>query len=293
MRITGNRLIDLAAQSTVKAQSQVGDVQNQLTSGLRVTTPSDDPSAWVSAQRTKLREVMSKGTGAAVAANRDALEVTDNSLASIGSVVSQIRELAVQASSDTYNAQGRAGLAAQVQGLFQSAIDSANAKGPDGSFVLAGSNSLSAPFGDDGVYAGDANQRSLASNSGAQFLGNISIAGDSLTAAHGVDVLPLLGKVATALAANDTDALRATLPDLETAIKQISSTRSQTGGAINVLDATNSARTTLEQNMTDAITRFTGVDTVASASELAQAGQSLQVSQAVTSKLIQLLAPAN
>ncbi|HET9620988.1 MAG TPA: flagellin [Kofleriaceae bacterium] len=293
MRITGHRILDLAAQSTLSAQSKVADVQNQLTSGERVTTPSDDPTAWVAAQRTKLRQVMSQGTGAAVAANRDALEVTDNSLASIGSVVAQVRELAVQASSDTYNAQGRAGLAAQVQGLFQSAVDSANARAPDGSFVLAGSNSLSAPFDTAGVYTGDAAQRAVASNSSAQTLGNISIAGASLTAAHGVDVLPLLGKVATALAANDTNALRATLPDLETAIKQVSTARSQAGGAINVLDATNSARTTLEANMTDAISRFTGVDTVASASELAQAGQSLQVSQAVTTRLIQLLAPSN
>jgi flagellar hook-associated protein 3 FlgL len=292
MRVTGGYIINMATQSTLNAQAKLATVQNQLTSGDRVTTPSDDPTAWVAAQRTKLRQTMSQGTGAAVAANRDALEQTDNSLASIGSVVSQIRALAVQGASDTYGADGRAGLAAQVQGLFQTAVDSANAQGHDGSYLLAGSNALTVPFDATGTYAGDGSQRAVAANSGPQNLGNISIAGDSLTASHGVDVLPLLSKVATALAANDTATLAATIPDLTTAIKQVATARTQVGGAMNVLDATNSARTTLEANMTAAISRYTEVDTVGAASQLAQAGQSLQVSQAATTKLIQLLAPS-
>lgn len=291
MRVTGGYILNMAAQSTANAQSKVADVQNQLTSGNRVTTPSDDPSAWVAAQRTKLRQTMSQGTGAAVAANRDALEVTDNSLASIASVVSQVRALAVQGASDTYGADARAGLAAQVQGLFQTAIDSANAQGHDGSYLLAGASALAAPFNADGTYNGDGTARAVASNNGAQTLGNISIAGDSLTASHGVDVLPLLGKVATALAANDTATLASTISDLTTAVKQVATARTQTGGAMNVLDATNEARTTLESNMTDAISRFTQVDTVGAASQLAQAGSALAVSQAVSTKLLQLLAP--
>ena len=40
MRITGNRLIDLAAASTTKNQSAVAEVSDQLSSGLRVTPPS-------------------------------------------------------------------------------------------------------------------------------------------------------------------------------------------------------------------------------------------------------------
>jgi flagellar hook-associated protein 3 FlgL len=292
MRVTSNRLINLAAQSTLNAQSTLATAQDQLTSGKRVTTPSDDPTSWVAAQRTKLRQVMSQGTGAALAANRDALEQTDNSLASIANVVSQVRALAVQGASASYNGNDRAGLAAQVQGLFQSAVDSANAQGHDGSYLLAGSDASTAPFNADGTYNGDSTQRAVASNSGPQNLSNISIAGTALTAASGVDVLPLLGKVATALAANDTATLTSTLSDLDTAVKQVASARSQAGGAMNVLDASNSARTTLESNMTDAISRYTEVDTVSAASQLAQASQALQVNQAVSTKLVQLFSPS-
>ena len=122
MRITGNRLIDLAAASTTKNQSAVAEVSAQLSSGLRVTTPSDDPGAWLAAQRTKLHQALSQGTGAAVAASRERLQMTDNALATVGDVVSQVRELAIQAASDTYNADNRIALGAQVRGLFQAAI---------------------------------------------------------------------------------------------------------------------------------------------------------------------------
>src|ERR1043165_2157462 len=117
MRITGNRLIDLSAAPNTKAQAAVATSAAQLSSGLRVTTPSDDPDAWLAAQRTKLSQALSQGTGAAVQTSRDRLGITDNALASLRGLVPQVRQLAVQGASDTYSPADRAGLGAQVRGL--------------------------------------------------------------------------------------------------------------------------------------------------------------------------------
>jgi len=291
MRITGNRLIDLASAATTKNQSAVGTVSAELSSGLRVTTPSDDPAAWVAAQRTKLRQVMSQGAGAAVATSRDALQMTDSALASIGSAVSQIRTLAVQGSSDTYSAADRVGLGNEVRGLFQAALASANAQGPDGEYLLAGAASLAAPFDASGAYQGDAGVRTVPSND-SELTAGTTVAGTNLTAANGVDVLPVLDRVATALSSNDLAALRAALPDLDTAIKQISLSRSQTGAAMSSLDQTTAARSALESDMQQAISKYVEVDTVTAATDLAKASQALLVSQQVTSHIIQLLAPS-
>jgi uncharacterized protein YbjT (DUF2867 family) len=95
--------------------------------------------------------------------------------------------------------------------------------------------------------------------------------------------------VATAMSANDMPTLLAALPDLEAAVKQISRTRTQTGGAINVLDQTTAARTVLEQDMAQAISRYVEVDTVTAASDLAKATQSLEVSRAVSSHIVAML----
>jgi flagellar hook-associated protein 3 FlgL len=288
MRITGNRLMDVSSAASVRTQSTVAEVAEQVTSGLRVGKPSDDPSAWLAAQRTKLRQAMSQGTGAAVDASRERLSVTDNALASIGDAVSQIRQLAIQGSSGTYNPDDRAGLGAQIRGLFDAAVASANVRGIDGEYLLAGDASLTAPFDAAGVYHGDAATRSVPT--GDAITDGTSIAGASLTAAHGTDVLPLMDRIATAMANNDMPTLLAALPDLETAVKQISFARSQTGGAINVLDQTTSARTALEQDMSRAISRYVEVDTVTAASDLAKATQSLEVSRAVSSHIIAMLA---
>lgn len=290
MRITGNRLIDLAAASSTKNQSAVGTVSAQLSSGMRVTTPSDDPAAWVEAQRTKLRQVLSQGAGAAVASSRDNLGMTDNALASIGDVVSQVQTLAIQGSSDTYNATNRAGLGDEVRALFQSALASANAQGTSGEYLLAGAASLTAPFDAGGVYHGDASVRAVPISDSVT--AGTTIAGSNLTAANGVDVLPLLDRVATALSNNDMPSLLAALPDLATAVKQISMSRSQTGAAMSALDQTTAARSVLEQDMQAAISRYVEVDTVSAASDLAKASQALEVSRAVSSHIISLLAPS-
>jgi flagellar hook-associated protein 3 FlgL len=290
MRITGNRLIDLAAASTTTNQTAVATASAQVSSGLRVTTPSDDPGAWLAAQRTKLRQALSQGTGAAVESSRDRLAVTDNALASLGDIVSQVRSLAVQGASDTYNAANRAGLGTQLRGLFQSALDSANARGNDGEYLLAGAQSLAAPFDPGGVYLGDAAVRAVPSE--GTVTSGVTIAGTALTAASGVDVLPLLDRVATAMSSNDMATLTAALPDLQTAIAQISTARTRAGGTMNVLDQVSSARAVLEQDMQQAISRLVEVDTATAVSELAKASQALEVSRAVSSHLATVLRPS-
>jgi flagellar hook-associated protein 3 FlgL len=290
MRITSSRMIDLAAASTSKNQSAVAAASAEVSSGMRVNTPSDDPAAWLAAQRTKLREALSQGTGAAVASSRDRLAVTDNALASLGDIVSQVRSLAIQGASDTYNAANRAGLGDQVRGLFHNALDAANARGNDGEYLLAGSASLTAPFDAAGAYQGDAAARAVPSD--GSVTAGVTIPGTALTAASGVDILPLLDKVATALSTNDMTTLRGMFPDLDTAVQQVASSRTQTGSAMNVLDQATSARAVMEQDMTAAISKFVESDTVSAAGELAKASQALEVSRTVASHIVSVLSPS-
>ncbi len=290
MRITSNRMIDLAAAATARNQRAVATASSEVSSGMRVQTPSDDPAAWLAAQRTKLQKVLSEGTGAAVQQSRDRLELGDAALAALGDIVSQVQTLAIQGASDSYDPASRAGLGAQIHGLFHSALDRANARGNDGEYLFAGSLSTTPPFDAAGTYGGDAAVRSVPSD--GSVTSGVTIPGTALTAASGVDVLPLLDQVATALSNNDMTTLRAAIPDLKTAVGQISSARTRSGSAMNVLDQTTAARTTLEANMQQMIARFVESDTVTAASELAKATQSLEVSRAVSSHIVAMLGPS-
>lgn len=289
MRITGHRMIDLSATSTSKSQEAVAARSAEVTSGLKVAKPSDDPTAWAAAERAKVRKTISEGAGAAVKASRDRLEETDGALGSIGDILSRVQELAVQGANASYNAGDRAELGAEIHGLFLSALGSANTQSTNGEYLLGGSISDAPPFDATGAYVGDSLARSIPAGENANSFATIP--GSRLTAANGVDVLPLLERVAAALSSNNLSALQTGLADLHTAVQQVGLTRTVTGGAMNVLDATANARDLLSQHLSQEVSRNVEVDSVGAASALANASAALEASRAVTSHLVSLLDP--
>lgn len=287
MRVTGNRMIEVAAAATSNAQSRIATSSEQVTSGMRVERPSDDPTAWVAAERAKLHRSLVEGSTKAVQTSRDRLDQVDGALATIGDVMSQVRTLAVEGASDTYSPSDRKELAAEVRALLQTGLGAANVRAADGEYLLAGAASQTAPFDPAGNYVGDASTRRVAITDDTTT--PISIPGTELTAASGVDVLPLINKVADALAANDPSTVAGLLGQLQTAIEQVGLARTRTGGAMNVLDATKAAHDDLKTSLSETISRAVETDTVSAASDLAKASQALEASRAVTSHLINLL----
>jgi flagellar hook-associated protein 3 FlgL len=287
MRVTGNRLIDLATGATAKGQSALGAAGDQMSSGLRVRQPSDDPDAWLAAQRAALRRTLAEGANQAVQTSRDRMAETDAALATIGDAVSQARLLTLQGASATYDPTARAQLAVGVRAMFDKVLAAANTRASDGEYLLAGSTSLTTPFTPAGVYTGDAIQRAVPTLESGSAIA--AITGAELTAAHGVDVLPLLDRVATALATNNLPAIQVGLGDLDVAIKQISLGRTRTGGAQSVLDATSGAHDLLVDNLDRAVSRQVEADGVMAATELAKATQAFEAARAVSAHIVRII----
>lgn len=287
MRITGGRLIDLQAAATTANQSTVGELAREVSSGTRVATPSQDPTAWLAAHRARLRRSLSEGTGVAMQFSRDRLTETDGALATIQDALSTVRTLSVQGSSATYDGNARAALAVQVRSLFDIARAAANTRSADGEYLLAGSASTTEPFDAAGVYQGNDTTRALPTTETA--LTTVTVSGAELTAARGVDILPLIGQVAAALEANDPTTLGGLLGQLGSALEQLSLARGHGGAAMAVLDEAALAHSVLEQNLTQDISRYVESDTVAAASNLAKASQALEASRAVSEHVLALL----
>ena len=96
MRITAHRMLELAAQSTSKAESDVADLSGHLTSGKRVERPSDDPVAWTHARRLELRRTVSEGRGDGLGLAKDQLDQTEQALGTISGLVAQAQQYAIQ-----------------------------------------------------------------------------------------------------------------------------------------------------------------------------------------------------
>jgi flagellar hook-associated protein 3 FlgL len=290
MRVTGNRMIDLATGATAAGQTRVASAAQEVTTGLRVTRPSDDPNAYVSAERAKLHKNLVDGSTRAVQTSREHLAQVDGALATVGEALSQIRGLALQGNSATYNSSDRAQMAEQVRTLFTASLGAANIRSAEGEYLLAGTASLTEPFSATGVYSGNAATLDVATSADTSVRATVS--GSELTAASGgVDVLPLMSRVATALATNDTATLATTLDELAKAVEQVGLARTRVGGSMKVLESTVTAHAELTESLTKTISNEVEVDSLAAASNLAKTSQALEVSRTVTSHLIALLKP--
>jgi len=283
MRITGNRLMEQAAIATQRQQSRVGELAGEISSGVRVAKPSDDPAAWLAAQRAKLRTTVGDGAADAMAWSRDRLVQTDNALASLHGIVEEARTLAVQASNDSYDATSRKEIALHVRALFASAVAAANTRSPDGEYLLAGADSMTEPFDASGAYGGDASMRGLSSGQVA------SIPGAELTAAGGVEVIPSLERLAAALEANDKTAITASLGEVTNALRQVGTLRVRSGGMMTILDDAQAAHGLMKQNLAETIATRVESDPLEAASELAKASNALEISRAVSSRIAALL----
>jgi flagellar hook-associated protein 3 FlgL len=291
MRVTNMYLVDLAQAANAKNESTVGTLTQEVSSGLAVAQPSDNPTAWIEAQREKVRDTINDGTSATLKAGLEKLTATDGALSSLSQIVSSAQELAVEGASATVTGSAQADMAQQVNGLLQSALSAVNAQDVDGSYLLSGTAVNTVPFESTGNYQGNATATSV--NSSQSQTSQDSITGASLDGGSGgVNIIETIGDLATALSSNNTPGIQAALGALNTAVSQLATTRSQVGGMMASLQSAQSAQQTLSTSLQTSISNYVDADAVQSASSLAQASTALQVSQSVTAKVLSLLEPA-
>jgi len=290
MRVTNMYMVTLAQAANAKNQSNVAQLTQEVSSGLRVSKPSDDPTAWLEAQRQKVQTTLNTGVGEAIQSATTRLQLTDGALATLSSVVSQAQELAVEGSSAQLTPSARADQAQQVAGLLQSALAAANTKDSDGNYVLSGTAISTQPFENpSGNYQG--NGTALSVNTDATTTQQASLPGTALEG--GVNIFVTLNTLVTALSSNNLTGIQSALGDLNTANTQLATTRAQVGGMMTTMQSAQTASTTLASTLQTSVASLTQVDAVQAASQLAQASTALQVSQAVTTKVLSLLEPSS
>jgi flagellar hook-associated protein 3 FlgL len=289
MRITENRMIDMASGHISKLRERVARTGEQLSSGHRVSLPSDDPTAWAGARRAEAAQTLNASRGEAVASSQHRLGLVDSALDQIGSALERGRELAVMAANGSMSAEDRALIAAEVNGLWHAVRASANVRSTDGEFLLAGSQTGQPPFDAAGVYQGDNLTRTIETRDG--FQQEVSLSGAVLTAASGVDVLAELTALETALNGNDLDGIRATIDTLAAAHQQVSLARGQGGAQSAALIDAELVQVELDHSLEALRSRLIGADPIAAASELAQHSNALEVAQLVATRIIEMTRP--
>lgn len=164
MRVASSLFYSNAVADIGRQQSELARVQQQISSGRRIARPSDDP---IGAARTLelnqgLGELKQFGENASVADRRLGLE--DATLASVTSLLQQVRDVALQSNSDVHSQGTRGALKAEVEQRLQELVQYANTRDANGEHLFSGYQGNTQPFSlsaSGATYNGDQGQREI------------------------------------------------------------------------------------------------------------------------------------
>lgn len=163
MRIGTLHMFRQSVNAILDQQVKLFKTQNQLSTGKRINSPSDDPTA--AAQLVGLSESAKTATQYQdnILAARSRLELEEDALGSAGNALLRVRELAVAGQNNTYGLKERTALALEIRQLAGEVMGLANRKLGNGQFMFSGYQVQTTPFSETapGVfsYAGDQGQR--------------------------------------------------------------------------------------------------------------------------------------
>jgi len=166
MRISTSWAQQLGVNAMNTQQVNLSKTQMQLSSGLRVVTPSDDPAASVSI--LSLQESIDKATQYQdnISVVRARLNIEEGSLGTAESILFRAKELTVQALNAPITTNDRLAIKSEIDQLLEQMVGVANTQNANGEFIYSGDLSTTpAVIWDTAigsyVYQGGVNPRTL------------------------------------------------------------------------------------------------------------------------------------
>jgi flagellar hook-associated protein 3 FlgL len=195
--------------------------------------------------------------------------VADQTLGETQNLIGRVRELAVQAGSDTTSAQGRVTIAQEVRQLHRQLIQLANTE-VAGQPVFAGTKTNAPPFvlgtGDTVSYQGNSESQSIAV--GPNQTTQIVLPGDQVFTGGTTNIFDDLSNLLTALESNNKAGIEVGIGSLDQATAQISLAQGQIGAIANRLDTAQGTSQVVSEALQHVLSDQTSTDLATALTEL-------------------------
>jgi flagellar hook-associated protein 3 FlgL len=145
-RLGSANTYDNARSNLIGRQTALANLQENLTSGKRVTKASDDPTAAAQAERALNRINRIKTDQRALESQRNSISIAEGTLGDVTDALQSIRELVVSAGNPAYTGAERRSVALQLSGLRDQVLALSNRKDTNGMPLFASLGSALAPF---------------------------------------------------------------------------------------------------------------------------------------------------
>jgi flagellar hook-associated protein 3 FlgL len=280
MKVSTNLYFDRASTQLATVQSSLSKTQEQLSTGKQITKPSDEPDKASLVTRLESELARQKSYQSTLSTVEIKLSTQETALRNVSDVMYRIKELTVQANSDTMGKLDKASIAVEIESLRDQVLSLANTQDTSGNFIFAGSRVTEPSFAlnSQGLidYQGDQSRMQVAV--GDNRLMNVNRPGsdafvrvvrdDGKGGKVGVGFFQALSDLSKAVRTADRSAMQRGIGELDAMQQGVSEATAQVGADLNVVDAQKSVldevtlrlKTTLsavqDLDYTEAITRM-------------------------------------
>lgn len=200
-------------------QKDMARLQEQLTTGLKVNRPSDDPTSFGQARHLEALAQRYSQFQRSVGAARTWVDQTQEALGDMAEMFTQSYEEGVRMSNAIYSAGDREAAAKRLEGLLETVVNRLNSQSGD-EYLFAGSRTTVKPFDDSGAaVAYQGNDGGRTRHIGRDLSLNINIDGARLNdTGGGFTITESLEGLITAVRSG-------TSADIEAALTQVTTSR--------------------------------------------------------------------
>ena len=284
MRISTQTLFDSGAARIGDLQSSLYKTQQQLATGRRVLTPSDDPVASARALEVTQSQSLNTQYGTNRGYAKDSLVAVDSTLSSVTELLQNVKTTAISAGNGNLSDSERASIATALQSNLDQLMGLANTRDAQGNYLFSGFQTTTPAFAQtaSGVqYQGDQGQRLIQVDASRQMA--VSSQGQAVFQGGGQDMFKTLNDLITQLNTPGTTGLSAALATADSnlllALNNVSSVRSSVGSRLQELDALDSAGSDKNLQYSQTLSNLQDLDYTQALTDLSKQQMTLEAAQ--------------
>jgi flagellar hook-associated protein 3 FlgL len=145
MRITDRLLVDKVLGNLQRNESRLANLQDQVSTGRRISKASDDPTGAVRSLTLRSNDDETQQDQLNLDLADGWLSATDTALQDVSDIMQRTRELTVQGANETLSAQETSALSTEIDQLLSHVMQLANTRSGD-RYIFGGFNTKSQSF---------------------------------------------------------------------------------------------------------------------------------------------------
>ncbi len=277
IRRTASYNADQSVLTLSRLKTRMADAEERASTGLRIQLPSDAPEIWTSMNRLRAEQQDQVTYMANADRGETWLAASENALKTVSDILKRVKERAIQLGSDTISAEDRTNGANEINALRQELIDVANTQ-LDGRYLFSGTALNVAAFDQNGVYQGSNEIPDMQVGRDTR----VSTGYDGSQVLQGaVNTFQVLSDLSTALAANDSTAVRNMISTVDAGIEQNIQWWEENGYRTATMDDMKQIASNLDMLSQNQLGNLVNADPAQSFTELAELRSNYEATLAV------------